>query len=158
MSWAGTRPEPIQSALLQTIDSLGRSRRMLVRRWAWLIGMTDENDAQLRDRAKSFASPPDLELVGARPDFLGYAIEGRALCLEATAREIQITIKPKAPFVNPVFEISHAPRGTIQVMLAGRQLDTPHYAWDGRTLWLDTTIEKPTELRLTFTNLQNRPR
>ena len=24
------------------------------------------------------------------------------------------------------------------------------YAWDGRTLWLDATIETPTELRVTF--------
>ncbi len=58
MSWAGTRPEPLESATVETLDSLGRSRRMSVRRWAWLIGMTDENDAQLRDRARSFAYPP----------------------------------------------------------------------------------------------------
>ncbi len=29
-------------------------------------------------------------------------------------------------------------------------LDAARYAWDGRTLWLDATIETPTELRVTF--------
>ena len=85
---------------------------MSVRRWAWLIGMTDEADAQLRDRAKSFAAPPDLDLVGARPDFAGYVIERRAIRLEATAHDVKITIKPKTPCVNPVFEFAHAPRGS----------------------------------------------
>ena len=150
MSWAGTRPEPIQSAMVQTLDTLGRSRRMSIRRWAWLIGTTDENDSQLRDRARSFASPPDLELVGARPELIGYAIEGRAVCLEATARDIQIKINPRTPYVNPVFEFAHAPRGTLQLTLSGQPIDAQHYAWDGRTLWLDARIETPAELRVTF--------
>ena len=109
MSWAGARPEPIQSATLNSLDTLGRSRPLLVRRWAWLIGMTDDTDAQLRDRAKSFATPPDLDLVGARLDFAGYVIERRAMRLEATAREVKITIKPKNPCVNPVFEFTRSP-------------------------------------------------
>jgi hypothetical protein len=53
--------------------------------------------------------------------------------------------------VNPVFEFDRAPGGEVGVMLAGRPLDTGRYAWDGRTLWLDATIEAPTELRVTFT-------
>ena len=43
MSWAGTRPEPLESATVQTLDTLGRSRPMTVRRWAWLIGMTERH-------------------------------------------------------------------------------------------------------------------
>ena len=35
---------------------------------------------------------------------------------------------------------------------AGRPLDAEHYAWDGRILWLDATIETPTELAITFGN------
>ena len=158
MSWAGTRPEPIQSATIQTLDTLGRSRRMTVRRWAWLIGMTDANDAQLRDRARSFACPPDLDLVGRSPDLAGYCVERRAIRLEATARDVQITIKPKVPCVNPVFEFAHAPRGTLQLTLSGRPIEAHHYAWDGRTLWLDATIDAPAELRVTFSATQYRPR
>ena len=150
MSWAGCRPEPIQSAMVETLDSLGRSRSMSVRRWAWLIGMTDETDAQLLDRAKSFAAPPDLELVGARPDLDGYVIERRAIRLEATARDIKITVKPKTPYVNPVIELAHAPKGQITVRLGGEPLHARDFAWDGRSLWLDRTIRERTtvEIRL----------
>ncbi len=150
MSWAGARPEPIESATLNSLDTLGRSRSLLVRRWAWLIGMTDETDAQLRDRAKSFATPPDLDLVGAKPDFAGYVIERRALRLEATARDVKITIKPNGPCVNPVFEFAHAPRGQIRVSLGGGPLDSKSFAWDGRSLWLNRTISSPTTLEVSF--------
>ncbi len=109
---------------------------MLVRRWAWLIGMTDENDAQLIERAKSFATPPDLDLIGAKIDFPGYVIERRAICLDATVRDIKIKIKPKTPCVNPVFELAHAPRGQITVRLGGELLLPRDFAWDGRSLWL----------------------
>ncbi len=150
MSWAGCRPEPLESATIQTIDTLGRSRSMIVRRWAWLIGMTDESDAHLIDWAKSFARPPDLELRGARPDFAGYAIERRAICLHATARDVQITIKPATLCVNPVFEFSRAPRGAIKLTLSGQPIDARHYAWDGRSLWLDAAISSPSVLQITF--------
>ncbi len=82
-----------------------------MRRWTWLIGSTDENDEQLRDRARSFSSPPALELRGAGTDFAGYSLEHRAMCLEATSREVQITIKPAGPCVNPVFEFVRARAG-----------------------------------------------
>jgi hypothetical protein len=150
MSWAGCRPEPLQSATLHTLDTLGRSRLLSVRRWAWLIGMTDESDAHLIDWAKSFASPPDLELRGARPDFAGYAIERRAMRLEATDREIRITIKPATLCVNPVFELTRAPRGSIKLALAGQPIDASHYAWDGRSLWLDAAISSPCVLQINF--------
>jgi hypothetical protein len=69
------------------------------------------------------------------------------------AREIQITIKPVTPCVNPIFEFAHAPRGTIIVSLAGEPLDPAHFAWDGRTLWLDQTISSPTVLGINFARL-----
>ena len=62
MSWAGKRPAPLATAELVTLDTLGRSRPMTVRRWAWLIGMSDADDGRLVDWAKSFATPPSLEL------------------------------------------------------------------------------------------------
>ncbi len=58
MSWAGSRPVPLWTENLNTLDTLGRSRSMVVRRWAWLIGMSDESDGrsprpgqELRDAA-----------------------------------------------------------------------------------------------------------
>ena len=68
MSWAGTRPAPLSTSELVTLDTLGRSRLMTVRRWAWLIGMSDAADARLVDWAESFATPPSLDLQGARLD------------------------------------------------------------------------------------------
>jgi hypothetical protein len=150
MSWAGCRPVPLQSAEVVTIDTLGRSRPMIVRKWAWLIGMTDATDARLVQWAKSFMAPPSLELGGATLEFDGYAPERRAIRVRATSRDVRITVKPAAPCVNPVFEFTNAPRGEPQVNLGGRPLEAERSAWDGRTLWLDATIETPTELRVRF--------
>jgi hypothetical protein len=150
MTWAGRRPKPLAMADVATIDTLGNARRMSLRRWAWLIGMIDEPDARLRDRARSLIAPPSLDLRGATLAFEGYALERRAIRLEATARDIQIMIKPSALCVNPVFELARAPRGEVRVTLAGKPLEPKRYAWDGQTLWLDATIERPTELRISF--------
>ncbi len=150
MSWAGTRPRPLRTGELVTLDTLGRSRPMTVRTWAWLIGMSGESDARLVDRAKSFANPPALELRGARVGFDGYVPERRAIRLVVERPEVSITIKPSSPCVNPVFEFEGAPAGGARVVLAGRPLDPSRYAWDGRTLWLDATIAAPTELGVTF--------
>jgi hypothetical protein len=150
MSWAGRRPIPLRTADLTTLDTLGRSRHLTVRRWAWLIGMSDAGDARLLDWARSFATPPSIELRGAEIDFDGFAPERRAIRLKATAREVQITVKPVAPCVNPVFELTGAPRGDADVTLGGQTLESKRYAWDGATLWLDTTVEKPTEIRVRF--------
>jgi hypothetical protein len=151
MSWAGSRPVPLRSANLVTLDALGRSRPMTARQWAWLIGMTDATDGRLLAWARSFATPPSLDLRGARLGFDGYVPERRAIRLTAEGREVAITIKPGPPCVNPVFEFEGVPKGELQVSLGGRPVDAGRYAWDGRTLWLDATIPMPTELRLTFT-------
>jgi hypothetical protein len=156
MSWSGRRPTPLGTAELVTLDTLGRSRQLTVRRWAWLIGMTEAGDARLLDWARSFATPPSLELRGAELDFEGFAPERRAIRLRATARDVQITVKPGAPCVNPVFELTGVPRGDARVTLGGETLESKRYAWDGRTLWLDTTIAQPTELRLIFSGRGNR--
>jgi hypothetical protein len=150
MTWAGRRPLPLATAQLATLDTLGRSRPLTVRRWAWLIGMTDAPDARLLEWARSFATPPSLDVRGARISLDGYVPERRAIRLEATARDLQITIKPSVPCVNPVFELSRAPRGELHLTLGGQSLDSKRYAWDGRTLWLDATIDKPTELNVSF--------
>ena len=86
MSWAGRRPTPLATAELTTLDTLGRSRPMTVRRWAWLIGMSDVDDTRLVSWAKSFANPPSLEVRGAKIDVPGYVPERRAIRLNAFAR------------------------------------------------------------------------
>ncbi len=122
MSWAGTRPAPLSTENLLTLDTLGRSRPMVLRRWAWLIGMSDEPDNPLRERAKSFAKPPTIEsLRVARLEFESYAPERRAIRLVVEGQDLAVTIKPDVPFVNPVFELDHVPAGEVRVMLAGRR-------------------------------------
>jgi hypothetical protein len=150
MSWGGCRPTPIRTAEVMTLDALGRSRPMTVRCWAWLIGMTDGPDRRLRDWARSFATPPTLELQGARLDFEAYAQKRRAIRLIALDRDVRITIKPGSTCVNPVFEWMGAANGDVRVWLDGRPLDAGRFAWDGRTLWLDTTIESTAQLRISL--------
>jgi hypothetical protein len=158
MSWAGKRPVPLATAEHVTLDTLGRSRRMTTRRWAWLIGMSDADDARLVDWAKSFATPPSVELRGARVDLAGYAPERRAICLEVLSRDVQIRIKPSVRCVNPVFEFKPNPGVIDRLTLAGRPLERDRFAWDGRTLWLNLTIEAPTEIRMEFRKEQERGR
>jgi hypothetical protein len=52
--------------------------------------------------------------------------------------------------VNPVFELIGAPTGRIHVSLGGQPIAEKNFAWDGHVLWLDTTIESPTEMVVTF--------
>jgi hypothetical protein len=151
MSWAGSRPAPIRTENLNTLDTLGRSRPMTLRTWAWLIGMSDAADRALLDRARSFATPPSIaSLRGTRLEFDAYVPERRAIRLVVEGRDVAITIEPGPPCVNPVFELDRAPEGSIRVMLGGQSLDPRRFAWDGRTLWLDAIIEKSTELRVAF--------
>ena len=150
MSWAGHRPTPLLTAEQSTLDTLGRSRLMTLRRWAWLIGLSDEADRQLLIRAKSYATPPSIQSSGARLDMQAYSLERRAIRLSVSDREVTITIKPETPWANPVFEFTRAPRGGVQVVLAGQRLEASRYAWDGQTLWLDATIATPADLRITF--------
>jgi hypothetical protein len=150
MSWAGARPAPLRTSQVTTLDTLGRSRPMELRTWVWLIGMTGAADQALLDRAKSFAGPPSVALSGARPDFESYMQERRAIRIVPLERDVRVTFRSGFPCVNPVFEWIGAPAGRIQVWLGDRVLDAARFAWDGRTLWLDATIERPTELRIAF--------
>ena len=100
MSWAGRRPAPLATTELITLDTLGRSRPMTVRRWAWLIGMSDAADARLVAWAKSFATPPSLDVRGARVDAPGYVPERRAIRLNVLARSWEGE-PPDEPRRNP---------------------------------------------------------
>jgi hypothetical protein len=151
MSWAAEKPTPLRSSELVTLDALGRSRPLSVRQWAWLIGMSDAQDDRLVAWAKSYAMPPSLlDLRGATLDSEPYAPGRRALRLIVDRQDVTITIKPGPACVNPVFELAGAPQGPVHVALGGRTLGAEQYAWDGHVLWLDATIETPTELSLKF--------
>ncbi len=78
MSWARQRPTPVQTAQVETSDTLGRTKSMLVQTWVWLIGMSDADDARLLQWAHSFAQPPPLELDGARLEADSYIPQRRA--------------------------------------------------------------------------------
>jgi hypothetical protein len=151
MSWAASKPEPLRGATVETLDALGRPRQMAVRRWAWLIGMTDAPDDRLRAVAASFARPPGASAVGARPDFEGYAPERRALRLVVERPDVAIDLDPGAvPLVNPVFELDDAPEGPLRVRLDGRPVAPDRVRWDGRVLWLDAAIPGAARLDLRF--------
>ncbi|MCB9769899.1 MAG: hypothetical protein H6752_17005 [Candidatus Omnitrophica bacterium] len=54
MTWGFKhRPEPIEDRLAETKDALGKLRTMQIRKWRWLIGMTDLSDDQLIEKVKS---------------------------------------------------------------------------------------------------------
>lgn len=136
----GNNPEPLSTSTLQMVDTLGRSREMMVRRWAWLIGKSNATDDQLIEWAESFSSPPDLEVSGAQIDFPSYSPERRAIRLVTQASSLEIKLKPLAHTVNPVVEIDRAPRDLSGVTLDGKALTADAYAWDGRTLWVKANI------------------
>jgi hypothetical protein len=150
MSWAGTKPAPLSVSEPMTIDALGRSRPMTVRRWVWLIGMSDEPDDRLLARALGYAKPPSIEARGARIGLDAYVPERRALRLRVEDREVAILLKPEPVCVNPVIELEGAPSAGVHVALGDTPVGPGRFAWDGLTLWLDATIDKPTELRITF--------
>jgi hypothetical protein len=150
MSWARTRPTPLRSARLVTLDALGRSRPMLVQTWTWLIGMTGADDAALLERARSFSAPPGIAAAGARLGPEAYAPERRAIRLVVEDRTVTLTLEPKPVCVDPVLELAGAPRALTAVTLAGVRLPPERYAWDGETLWIDATLRGSTELRLEF--------
>ena len=150
LSWARCRPTPLRTAQLETLDTLGRAKPMVLQTWAWLVGTSDADDERLTQWARSFAKPPALEVQGARPEAESYCPERRALRLVVDEPIVTIKVKPSTACVHPVFELEEAPKTLARAELDGRILAADEYAWDGRTLWLDATLAVDTTLRLTF--------
>lgn len=150
VSWERRRPEPVWTRTGPSIDTLGRTREMKTQCWVWLIGMSDESDGDLLARAGSFSKPAALSATGARLDVPSYLPERRAYQLTCDAPAVELSIAPEVRCVNPVFDIAEAPAQLRQVSLDGTPLDADAYAWDGETLWLGITVEKPARLRLEF--------
>ncbi|MGD0896748.1 MAG: hypothetical protein ABR915_02860 [Thermoguttaceae bacterium] len=144
-------PKPLRTRTGEVRDAEGKLKTMQRDTWVWLIGMTDADDDALRRWAKSFAlAPPTLDLAGARLDADSYAPERRALRLVVEKPAVTITLKPAGHCVNPVFELSSAPKALKNVRVDGNSLDPARYAWDGKTLWLDVTLSRPAEVLLEF--------
>ena len=150
MTWGMNNHTPAFSAMVQSHDTLGRSRTMNHQRWYWLIGLSDASDERLLERAKSFQSPPDLELEGAHLDLDSYVAERRAMRLVVENNSVSITVKAGVRCVNPVFELLRAPRNLSSISLSGRALKPKDYAWDGQTLWLNADLDGSTLIRLEF--------
>jgi hypothetical protein len=152
MSWGHRRPQPLESRVADMPDALGVTRPMKVEKWAWLIGLSDADDARLLEWSRSFATPPKVEAEGAKLQSPAYNTERRATLLTVEKPIVSLTIKPTTPCVHPVFELQGAPKMLSRVELGSRVLAANDYAWDGRTLWLNITLRDEATLRLTFSD------
>jgi hypothetical protein len=150
LSWARERPAALREARLQTIDTLGRAKPMVVQTWAWLIGLSDAPNGRLLDWARSFSTPPSLAFEGARLDTEPFVPERRAIRIVAERPSVTIALTPSEVCVNPVFEIRSAPRNLTRVSVDGSPLNSDLWTWDGRTLWLDLTLHETAKLNLEF--------
>jgi hypothetical protein len=151
ITWGmSNRPIPTSTATIETIDTLGKPKTMTVQRWSWLIGKTNVSDERLIEWAESFSSPPSVDLQGATLDFESYAPDLRAIRIRVTDTTASVTLKPIARYVNPVLELTKIPGKLQSISLDDHAVAKSDYAWDGRTLWLNVTVEKPVRLSLHF--------
>ena len=150
MSWGYRRPQPLESRTAEMPDALGVTRKMQVEKWAWLIGLSDADDTRLLEWSRSFANPPRVEAEGAGLQMPSYNTERRATLLAVEKPIVSLAIKPTTPCVHPVFELHKAPKALARIELNGNPLTAHDYAWDGRTLWLNTTLRRETSLKLVF--------
>jgi hypothetical protein len=148
----GNRLDPISSSEILTLDALGQSKRMLVQRWAWLIGMTSADDRELLANAASFAAPASLKVSGGRLDLAAYVRERRAYRIIAENPDLEIAIQPTVAAINPVFEIDTPLRKIRSIKLNGEAVRSEDFAWDGGTLWLRGRIEKQSTLAIQLGN------
>jgi hypothetical protein len=150
MSWGHRRPQPLESRTADMPDALGVTRKMQVEKWAWLIGLSDNDDARLLEWSRSFSTPPQIQAEGARLQTPAYNTERRATLLTVEKPVVSLTITPTTPCVHPVFELQNAPKTLSRVELNGRELAATDYAWDGRVFWLNATLRKQAQLGLMF--------
>jgi hypothetical protein len=131
-------------------DALGVTRKMQVEKWAWLIGLSDADDARLLEWSRSFTTPPRVVAEGAKLQSPAYNTERRATLLTFENPIVSLTITPITPCVHPVFELQGAPKTLSRIELNGRELAAADYAWDGSVFWLNATLRKQAQLRLQF--------
>jgi hypothetical protein len=157
MSWVSASPEPIMSRDLEPMLVNGKSSPRRLRRWAWLIGMTDAPDERLIAWARSYGKVPRLELKGATAPAGDATEDPRLLRVRVHDRRVVLKLHPTPICVNPVFELLGAPKGPLAVTRDGQRLAPELFAWDGRVLWLDATISTATELSIEFSGSARSP-
>jgi hypothetical protein len=150
MSWVSASPEPVASRDPAPGLAKGRPALQFLRRWAWLIGMTDASDDRVVELARSYSGDPRLELQRASALREELSEDPRLVRLRVQGLPVVIKLIPVPVCVNPVFELVGAPNGKLSITRDGQALASDRFAWDGRTLWLDATIAAPTELKLEF--------
>ena len=148
-------PRPLRSQTGPMPNAQGKLETLQRDTWAWLIGMTDADDDQLRQWAQSYGNPPTLEAQGARAEAQSYWPERRALCLTVEKPTVTIAVAPNGRCVNPVFELRNAPKTLLSVKLGDQTLDRKQYAWDGATLWLAANLHQPATLKLEFADAKH---
>jgi hypothetical protein len=151
VTWGmSNRPAPTSTTTVETIDTLGKAKTMTVQQWSWLIGKTNVSDQRLIEWAQSFSSPPEIALQGANLDFDSYSRERRAIRIRVTQQTATVTLKPVSRCVNPVLELTKIPAKLFTISLNDKAVPQSDYAWDGHTLWLNVTLDKPATLTLRF--------
>ena len=149
-------PKPLSEKTRVMANATGESCEMTRRTFSWLIGMTAAGDDELRQIAKGYTNPPKIDAKGAAlesaADFTYAQRERRALCMtmEPGSRSVELNLQPDGCCENPVFELKETPKEHLSVHLAGQKLDDDRYAWDGLTLWIKASFDRPTDLRLEF--------
>ncbi len=141
-------PRPLHSETGRMPNAQGKLETMKRDTWAWLIGMTDAGDDEVRQWADSFAHPPKMEVQGATLAAEPYAPERRALCLNVENNAVVVKITPVGHCVNPVFELKGAAKTLAAIRLNDRPLAAREYRWDGATLWLNVHLDRPATLAL----------
>lgn len=151
LTWGmSNRPIPMSTSRTEMIDTLGKSKTMTIQRWSWLIANTDMPDNRLIEWAQSFSHPPSVEIAGGRLDFDSYDPERRAIRIAVEKPAVEITLTPIVSWIDPVFEITSGSSKLLSVSLDSRPLPANGFAWDGHTLWIKATIDKPTCVTLLF--------
>jgi hypothetical protein len=139
--WGNWEVKPLESNKLTMLNSLGQAVEMDFNRWSWLIAKTDVSDEALLNWAKSYSTPPSIEVSGAELDLPSYSPERRAIRLVVQAPIVEIRIAPESCTMNPVFELQGARGALKRVTLNDRTLPEDDYAWDGTTLWVKALVE-----------------
>jgi hypothetical protein len=134
-------PDPISVGVVRTIDALGHSGKLTITQRVWLIGQTNASDERLRDWAKSFSTPPSIDLAGAHLDFPTFSQERRAIRIIADSPSVLLKLTPASYTVNPVFEISNPKGNLLGITIDGVSLSAADFSWDGGVLWTRVSID-----------------
>jgi len=149
MTWGyDRRPEPLKDELFDGPDALGQKRRMQLRVWSWLIGMTDASDAELLDRARSYGKAAPLEIKGA--ESVDWNPTTRSFGVTLDSRKVRLELHPRDICVNPAFEFSGHGGELTGVRLGGDPVPRGNYRWDGKLLWLAAKLTRQSVLQLEF--------